>query len=301
MAFIPATCPSCGGNLQVPDDRDKVKCMYCGVDIVLREQEQVQKGKIGNYLNLARTAEESNNHEEAYKYYSLVLESDPKQVEAWIGKGLSAGWQSTLAAPRVEEAARCIEKAIELGLTDPALKAKAVDAAHRMAVAFFNSAESHCWKFQQHTSTYEGQGFLDRTKNLLEDQQHNQEQKLEFLNRGTAAMALAGVAWGLNPNPSLARDMIGMCNSFVRLSLSDVTNQTYTQMAAQYADWLKTNDPNWAREQEAAKVAADKAKANAKGCLVLIVVVVGLLALIGMLADSCDSSTTTTPSSQSDN
>ena len=37
MNFKPALCPSCGGKMQIPDDINTVKCMYCGVDVIVRE------------------------------------------------------------------------------------------------------------------------------------------------------------------------------------------------------------------------------------------------------------------------
>ena len=33
MEFVPGICPSCNGQLQLPTDRETVKCMYCGSDI----------------------------------------------------------------------------------------------------------------------------------------------------------------------------------------------------------------------------------------------------------------------------
>jgi tetratricopeptide (TPR) repeat protein len=89
MSFKPAKCPNCAGDLQVPEDRDTVKCMYCGSDIVVREaiKDAVGTVNIENLMMLAKNAEESKNPEEAYKYYSMVLEYDAKNIEAWIGKG----------------------------------------------------------------------------------------------------------------------------------------------------------------------------------------------------------------------
>ncbi len=37
MKFAPAKCPSCNRDLQIPDDREFVKCMYCSADINVRE------------------------------------------------------------------------------------------------------------------------------------------------------------------------------------------------------------------------------------------------------------------------
>ena len=104
MAFKAAICPSCGGQLQVPDDRDSVKCMYCGTDIIVREAIQAGSGiNIKNYLELAVTATKAGNYQEAYDYYSKVLENDIKNPEAWFGKGRSAGWLSTLSNFRFAE------------------------------------------------------------------------------------------------------------------------------------------------------------------------------------------------------
>jgi predicted RNA-binding Zn-ribbon protein involved in translation (DUF1610 family) len=37
MNFKPALCPSCGGKMQVPDDANTIKCMYCGVEVIVKE------------------------------------------------------------------------------------------------------------------------------------------------------------------------------------------------------------------------------------------------------------------------
>ncbi len=37
MNFKPALCPSCSGKMKIPDDVNTVKCMYCGVDVIVRE------------------------------------------------------------------------------------------------------------------------------------------------------------------------------------------------------------------------------------------------------------------------
>jgi DNA-directed RNA polymerase subunit RPC12/RpoP len=46
MTFKAAKCPNCGGALQLPDDRTKVKCMYCGVDVIVREAVQLAAGRV---------------------------------------------------------------------------------------------------------------------------------------------------------------------------------------------------------------------------------------------------------------
>jgi DNA-directed RNA polymerase subunit RPC12/RpoP len=90
MPFKPAKCPNCAGDLQVPDDRDAVKCMYCGSDIMVREAIKLAGGiNIDNLLFLAANSEKVERLEEAYKYYAAVLESDPQNCIAWVGKGFT--------------------------------------------------------------------------------------------------------------------------------------------------------------------------------------------------------------------
>jgi RecJ-like exonuclease/DNA-directed RNA polymerase subunit RPC12/RpoP len=37
VKLIAATCPSCGANLSIPDNLDKVHCMYCGTQILVQD------------------------------------------------------------------------------------------------------------------------------------------------------------------------------------------------------------------------------------------------------------------------
>lgn len=94
--FIPATCPSCGGELRVPDNMGVVKCMYCGKDIIIQiPQEETKSVNIKALLDLARTAEKLGNFEEAEKYYTQTLEIDSDNIYAWLGRGYCAGMLST--------------------------------------------------------------------------------------------------------------------------------------------------------------------------------------------------------------
>jgi len=122
MAFKAAKCPNCAGDLQLPDDRDNVKCMYCGSDIIVREAIKAAAGgvNIENLIMLAKSAEKAKRNDEAYEYYSTVLEHDPKNINAWIGKGFSH-WdrytpdkQSKYVVPDIE----CFRTAIEHASTE---------------------------------------------------------------------------------------------------------------------------------------------------------------------------------------
>ena len=254
MVFIPATCPSCGGNLQVPDDREKVKCMYCGADIVLSGDDQVQKHKIDNYLNLARAAEQSDNHPEAYKYFSLVLEADPGHVEAWVGKGTAAGWQSTLASPRLQETVTCFEKALGLGLEKSELRSRAADAAHHIAKTFFEAAKDY-WR-------------------ALPLRQRGEYEEKEYCLRVKASLSLIHAGWLIRPNLAMTQDMDFMCIPLEVYWPGD----PMTAIKKQCEEWIRQNDPDWAarqRRNEAseAETAAEGTRLKI-GCVVVIVVVI---------------------------
>ena len=115
--------------------------------------------QIDKLLLLARTARESENPAEAYKYYTQVLELDPTNAEAWLGKGVAAGWQSTLAHPRLREAQVAMKNAMEHASPDDsaAMLAKVVDATVTQAGSFHTLAWNHYLKYSASSPTLESQ------------------------------------------------------------------------------------------------------------------------------------------------
>lgn len=69
--------------------------------------------RIKNYLVIAENSYEADNKEEAVNYCNKILEEDPTNYKAWILKGKSVGWQSTLGNMRIEETIQAFKKAIE--------------------------------------------------------------------------------------------------------------------------------------------------------------------------------------------
>ena len=118
MEFKAAICPNCGGDLQLPDDKKVLKCMYCGKDIIVEDAIKKATPSVESYLKLGRTAKAAKNNKEAYDYYNKVLELDPTNVESWLGKAECASWQSTINEPRVQELITNFEKAIECSSPD---------------------------------------------------------------------------------------------------------------------------------------------------------------------------------------
>ena len=90
VKFIQATCPSCGGDLQLPDGLAKAFCPYCGATVILEWEGRLGPGPTAeSYMNLAGAAMQANNYEEAYEYCSKALELNPNMVPAWFGKALA--------------------------------------------------------------------------------------------------------------------------------------------------------------------------------------------------------------------
>lgn len=115
-------CDICGGKLTMGTSSVAV-CDSCGMEHTkerMKEKVQEVKGvvridnshRIDNYLDMAQNAYDSSNQAEAESYCNKVIEIDSKNYHAWLLKGKSAGWQSTLKNPRFSEAVSGFSKAI---------------------------------------------------------------------------------------------------------------------------------------------------------------------------------------------
>jgi uncharacterized protein (TIGR02145 family) len=88
MKFVPAKCPSCNGDLQIPDDREFVKCMYCSTDIKVREVLNVRYDvNIPNLLKLGYSLIEVGDINRAIETFNKILENNSENYEAWLGLG----------------------------------------------------------------------------------------------------------------------------------------------------------------------------------------------------------------------
>lgn len=114
VKFFAAKCPQCNGDLQLPEDKDTVMCMYCGTEIIIGNIKEKSGPNVANLLELASHAEQAQNYAEAEMYFSRVLEIEPERYEVWLGKGEAAAWQSTLAAYRGDELLVGSKKAVKV-------------------------------------------------------------------------------------------------------------------------------------------------------------------------------------------
>jgi DNA-directed RNA polymerase subunit RPC12/RpoP len=142
MTFKPAKCPNCAGDLQVPEDRDSVKCMYCGSDIVVREAIKLAGGiNVDNLLKLAKDAQASEMISEAYDYFTKVLEYDSSNVDAWIGKGITKtlsieGLNAEDKNIYVRQLELCLNNAIKLFDNEDLIKKKIINILEQEIIKF---------------------------------------------------------------------------------------------------------------------------------------------------------------------
>jgi predicted RNA-binding Zn-ribbon protein involved in translation (DUF1610 family) len=158
MELKPAICPYCGGDLRLPEDKTKVKCMYCGKDIIVRDAiERAIGPTIENYMTLAISARKSENNQEAYNYYTKVLELAPLNYEAWFGKGEAAGWLSKLDDFRLPEMVTGIENAVKFSPSDKKeeIKTKGAQMINQITTAFFNLSSKHVFDYGSSQSARE--------------------------------------------------------------------------------------------------------------------------------------------------
>lgn len=117
MDYIPVICPQCGGELQVNKNMETAYCMHCGTKLIvpnLVKSVQINNlHKLTQWYKLAEEAAAGGNRSEAYEFYTKILEEKDDEWKAYFGKGTAAGWQSTIAKPRIFEAANQFIKAFE--------------------------------------------------------------------------------------------------------------------------------------------------------------------------------------------
>jgi len=139
-------CTECGNELRGSEKF----CGECGTARVSNGVTGPGSGRASEQRNvetlmgMARTAELGTNNAEALEYYNRVLEIDPTISEAWLGKGRSASWQSTLANFRVSEGLIAFQHAIaNAGENGEAVAGSAVEEINKIVSALYRMARDH--------------------------------------------------------------------------------------------------------------------------------------------------------------
>lgn len=110
---------------------------------------------IETLMGMARTAELGTNNAEALEYYNRVLEIDPTIADAWLGKGRSASWQSTLAHFRVSEGLIAFQHAIaNAGENREEVIESAVNEINKIISALYRMSRKHMEEYATLSQTW---------------------------------------------------------------------------------------------------------------------------------------------------
>lgn len=141
-------CEICGNTNLLKDDGMFV-CQSCGTKYSIEEIKKMinindskennstdNESLIDNYLMMARNAAETGNHTEVVTYCNKVIEINSKNSEAWLLKGTSTGWQSTLASIKLEATLSCYKNALSFANDDKVNEVKEIICKELTALSF---------------------------------------------------------------------------------------------------------------------------------------------------------------------
>lgn len=181
MPLVPAKCTQCGANIEVDDTKEAGICRFCGTAFITEKaitnyntyvtnnfagaNINIMGANIDNLLILAKNAEEIGNYSEARDYYTKVLENQPNNCDALIGKGVCSLYGSNLSDIKSDELIGYISKAIDYKKKEQNTSEKAIDefvvdsakALYKAATIVFQASQSHYneyWKLETSAPEY---------------------------------------------------------------------------------------------------------------------------------------------------
>ncbi|MBR6941250.1 MAG: TFIIB-type zinc ribbon-containing protein [Clostridia bacterium] len=106
MGLVAMKCPGCGANIELDDSREFGFCNYCGTKVMQDKIVVEHSGsvKVDNteyvekYLQNARRAKQKEDWEETEKYYNLVEQNDPSNIEAIFYSSYGKAKQSLIVS-----------------------------------------------------------------------------------------------------------------------------------------------------------------------------------------------------------
>jgi len=95
IEFVPAICPKCGANMEVPSDLKKVHCMYCGIQFLLSEKSPEINynivdghGSINNYIKVGIKHISKGRIEKAMEKFEKARDINYEIAEKEINKNI---------------------------------------------------------------------------------------------------------------------------------------------------------------------------------------------------------------------
>ena len=149
-------CNSCGAVQEFKTEDSS--CGYCGEVVEIQKAAEdytnVIKGKFGNFLLLAETAEEATNYDESTKYYNKILEQDTTYADAWLGKGNGQIYASKIGDIKMKEALTYWRNAIKFSENKPPMKLRVGKEINNVVQTFFPNLLNHYNEFSGLADSY---------------------------------------------------------------------------------------------------------------------------------------------------
>lgn len=105
MPLVPAKCTKCGADLQVDNSQECAICQHCGTPFIIEKainnyhtyvsnnftgaNVTIMNGNKASFIERMFTFLQDNNWEQADQYCEKILDIDPKEYRAYLGKYLS--------------------------------------------------------------------------------------------------------------------------------------------------------------------------------------------------------------------
>lgn len=181
MGLVAAKCVQCGANIEVDDSKEAGVCKYCGTAFITEKaimnyntyvtnnfagaNINVMGANIENLLILAKNAEETGDYSEARDYYTRVLENQPNNCDALVGKGVCSLYGSDLNDIKSDELIGYISKAIDYKMEEQNISDEEIDkfivdsieALYKAATIVFQASQSYYnkyWKLENSAPEY---------------------------------------------------------------------------------------------------------------------------------------------------
>jgi tetratricopeptide (TPR) repeat protein len=135
--MIKLKCPSCGGQLDLPNNLDIAFCTFCGTKVVINKTEKLlEQQKLERYSQLREIAEKANNYDEVVEYCNKVLEINPNDVDSWIAKAVAVWGLSNSEKDRWQEVLEYLRTAKRLAQDENKIIKIYKDLIHKRVVYY---------------------------------------------------------------------------------------------------------------------------------------------------------------------
>jgi tetratricopeptide (TPR) repeat protein len=216
--MLKLACPSCGANLELPDQLDVAHCMYCGGKIILRSENVLNElVNVKRFSELANVAILAKNYEDAIRYSDNVLEIDTQNIEAWLTKAEAIFWLSTPLDDKFDTAMQYLDNAARIKPEDTRVQ----EARTKLAKGY------SLWLNQRGVAT------LEHARSIY-----------NIWGNGYATGVLDLVASKLKARTESGPEYLeamGLFLTAAKYDSSDITTLNNIRICAQEASWLSWN------------------------------------------------------------